>query len=81
MPGSDRLIAGLIGAAAEAGAVRGQYAGYTERITSETRRILDRAIARGEARPERDVRAAATLVAAADGGPVSALRFRLLVTS
>ncbi|MCL7426869.1 TetR/AcrR family transcriptional regulator [Streptomyces sp. YS415] len=72
MPGSDRLIAGLVGAAAEAGAVRGAYAGYTERITSETRRILERAIVRGEVRPETDVRAAATLVAAP-------LLFRLIV--
>lgn len=64
LPGSDRLIAGMIGAAAEAGAVRGQYAQYTERITSETRRILERGIARGDVRPDVDVRAAATLVAA-----------------
>ncbi|MFG2488688.1 TetR/AcrR family transcriptional regulator [Streptomyces virginiae] len=72
LPGSDRLIAGLIGAAAEAGAVRGEYAGYTERITSETRHILERGIARGEVLPETDVRAAATLVAAP-------LFFRLIV--
>ncbi|MFD5813586.1 TetR/AcrR family transcriptional regulator [Streptomyces sp. NPDC127038] len=64
LPGSDRLIAGLIGAAAETGAIRGQYAEYTERITSETRRILERGIARGDVRPGTDVRAAATLVAA-----------------
>ncbi|CAM5254228.1 TetR/AcrR family transcriptional regulator [Streptomyces narbonensis] len=64
LPGSDRLIAGLIGAAAEAGAVRGRYAEYTERITSETRRILERGIARGDVGPDTDVRAAATLVAA-----------------
>ncbi|MGW7434448.1 TetR/AcrR family transcriptional regulator [Streptomyces sp. NPDC054849] len=64
LPGSDRLIAGLIGAAAERGAHRGQYAEYTERITSETRRILERGIARGDVDPGTDVRAAATLVAA-----------------
>ncbi|MFF1569790.1 TetR/AcrR family transcriptional regulator [Streptomyces sp. NPDC058293] len=64
LPGTDRLIAGLIGAAAESGAARGQYAEYTERITSETRRILERGIARGDVGPETDVRAAATLVAA-----------------
>ncbi|WP_433570288.1 TetR/AcrR family transcriptional regulator [Streptomyces sp. CA-251247] len=64
LPGTDRLIAGLIGAAAETGAVRGQYAEYTERITSETRRILERGIARGDVSPDTDVRAAATLVAA-----------------
>lgn len=72
LPGSDRLIAGLIGAAAETGAVRGQYAEYTERITSETRRILERGITRGEVRADADVRAAATLVAAP-------LLFRLIV--
>ncbi|MFD4691069.1 TetR/AcrR family transcriptional regulator [Streptomyces sp. NPDC058463] len=64
LPGSDRLIAGLIGASADAGAARGQYAEYTERITSETRRILERGIARGDVGPDTDVRAAATLVAA-----------------
>ncbi|WP_328536202.1 TetR/AcrR family transcriptional regulator [Streptomyces sp. NBC_00344] len=64
LPGSDRLIAGLIGAAAETGAARGQYAEYTERITSETRRILERGMARGDVDPDTDVRAAATLVAA-----------------
>ncbi|WP_318209640.1 MULTISPECIES: TetR/AcrR family transcriptional regulator [unclassified Streptomyces] len=64
LPGTDRLIAGLIGAAAETGAVRGQYAEYTERITSETRRILERGIIRGDVAPDTDVRAAATLVAA-----------------
>ncbi|MFF9853463.1 TetR/AcrR family transcriptional regulator [Streptomyces litmocidini] len=64
LPGTDRLIAGLIGAAAETGAVRGQYAEYTERITSETRRILERGIERGDVSPDTDVRAAATLVAA-----------------
>ncbi|WP_369272953.1 TetR/AcrR family transcriptional regulator [Streptomyces sp. R11] len=64
LPGTDRLIAGFIGAAAEAGAVRGQYAEYTERITSETRRILERGIDRGDVGPDTDVRAAATLVAA-----------------
>ncbi|MEU9086564.1 TetR/AcrR family transcriptional regulator [Streptomyces sp. NPDC048357] len=64
LPGTDRLIAGMIGAAAETGAARGQYAEYTERITSETRRILERGIARGDVDPDTDVRAAATLVAA-----------------
>ncbi|MFE2022370.1 TetR/AcrR family transcriptional regulator [Streptomyces sp. NPDC059499] len=64
LPGSDRLIAGLIGASADAGAARGQYAEYTERITSETRRILERGIDRGDVDPDTDVRAAATLVAA-----------------
>ncbi|WP_326656045.1 TetR/AcrR family transcriptional regulator [Streptomyces sp. NBC_00385] len=64
LPGSDRLLAGLIGASADAGAARSQYAEYTERITSETRRVLERGIARGDVAPDTDVRAAATLVAA-----------------
>lgn len=64
LPGSDRLLAGLIGASADAGTARGQYAEYTERITSETRRVLERGIARGDVAPGTDVRAAATLVAA-----------------
>ncbi|HEY9327929.1 MAG TPA: TetR/AcrR family transcriptional regulator [Streptomyces sp.] len=64
LPGSDRLLAGLIGASADAGAARSQYAAYTERITSETRRVLERGIARGDVAPDTDVRAAATLVAA-----------------
>ncbi|MGW2746303.1 TetR/AcrR family transcriptional regulator [Streptomyces sp. NPDC001450] len=64
MPGSDRLLAGLIGTAAEVGVDHAEYARYTERITSETRRILERGIARGDVRADIDVRAAATLVAA-----------------
>ncbi|WP_432753960.1 TetR/AcrR family transcriptional regulator [Streptomyces sp. JL2001] len=64
LPGSDRLIAGLIGATAETGAARGKYAEYTERITGETRRILERGMVRGDVDPDTDVRAAATLVAA-----------------
>ncbi|WP_406371792.1 TetR/AcrR family transcriptional regulator [Streptomyces sp. NBC_00647] len=64
LPGSDRLISGLIGAAAETGTAGGQYSEYTERIMGETRRILERGIARGDVAPDTDVRAAATLVAA-----------------
>ncbi|MEV6212903.1 TetR/AcrR family transcriptional regulator [Kitasatospora sp. NPDC051914] len=65
MPGTDRLLAELIGAAAAAEpGERGAYAAYTDRIMSETRSILERGIARGEVRPEIDVRSAATLVAA-----------------
>ncbi|MEU9203475.1 TetR/AcrR family transcriptional regulator [Streptomyces sp. NPDC048332] len=64
LPGSNRLLAGLIAASADAGAARGQYAEYTERIMSETRRVLERGIARGDVAPDTDVRAAATLVAA-----------------
>ncbi|WP_242438940.1 TetR/AcrR family transcriptional regulator C-terminal ligand-binding domain-containing protein [Streptomyces sp. CB00455] len=53
-----------MGAAAETGAVGGQYAQYTARTTCETRNILERGIARGDVAPGTDVRAAATLVAA-----------------
>ncbi|MER5897422.1 TetR/AcrR family transcriptional regulator, partial [Streptomyces sp. NPDC001876] len=67
LPGSDRLIAGLIGASADAGAARGQYAEYTERITSETRRILERGIDRGDVGPDTDVRAAGPGVGAPRG--------------
>ncbi|WP_431682667.1 TetR/AcrR family transcriptional regulator [Kitasatospora sp. KL5] len=64
MPGTDRLLAELIGAAAAEPGERGAYVAYTDRIMSETRSILERGIARGEVRPEIDVRSAATLVAA-----------------
>ncbi|MER7600289.1 TetR/AcrR family transcriptional regulator [Streptomyces hydrogenans] len=63
-PGVDRLMAGVIGAAAEAGAVRGAYGEYSARVMGETRRILERGIARGDVRPDIDVRAVATMVAA-----------------
>lgn len=62
-PGADRLLAGVIGSAAEAGSVRSAYAAYIARATGETRRILERGIARGDVRPGVDVEAAATLVA------------------
>lgn len=70
-PGIDRLLAGVIGAAAEAGAARSAYVAYTSRVTGETRRILERGIARGDVRPDTDVAAAATLVA-------GSLLFRML---
>ncbi|MFB7512740.1 TetR/AcrR family transcriptional regulator [Streptomyces sp. NPDC056144] len=63
-PGIDRLMAAVIGAAAEAGAVRSAYGAYSARVMSETRAILDRGIARGDVRPDADVRAVATMVAA-----------------
>ncbi|MFI0989040.1 TetR/AcrR family transcriptional regulator [Streptomyces exfoliatus] len=63
-PGVDRLMAGVIGAAAEAGAVRSAYGDYSARVMSETRHILERGIARGDVRPDIDVRAVATMVAA-----------------
>ncbi|WP_042424249.1 TetR/AcrR family transcriptional regulator [Streptacidiphilus anmyonensis] len=64
LPGTDRLLAELIGAAARDSAVREEYAAYADRVTSETRIILERAQARGEVRPDVDIRSAATLVAA-----------------
>lgn len=63
-PGVDRLLAGVIGAAAEAGAEPGAYRAYTSRVMSETRRLLERGVARGDVRPDVDVDDAATLVAA-----------------
>lgn len=64
VPGTDRLLAELIGAAAESGGGQGEYAEYTERVMGETRRILERGIARGAVREDVDLRSAATLVAA-----------------
>ncbi|MFC9499103.1 TetR/AcrR family transcriptional regulator [Streptomyces sp. NPDC056975] len=71
VPGVDRLIAGVIGSAAEAGAERSAYGAYTARGMGETMRILERGIARGDVRPDIDVHAAATLVA-------SSLVFRMV---
>ncbi|MFD7919854.1 TetR/AcrR family transcriptional regulator [Streptomyces sp. NPDC059740] len=64
-PGVGRLLAGVIGAAAEAGAEPGGYRDYTSRVMGETRHLLERGIARGDVRPDLDVADAATLVAAA----------------
>ncbi|MGK9461780.1 TetR/AcrR family transcriptional regulator [Streptomyces sp. G6] len=63
-PGVDRLLAGVIGAAAEAGAEPGAYRAYTSRVMRETRHLLERGVARGDVRPDVDVADAATLVAA-----------------
>ncbi|MFB8414765.1 TetR/AcrR family transcriptional regulator [Streptomyces albidoflavus] len=63
-PGVDRLLAGVIGAAAEAGAEPAAYRAYTSRVMGETRRLLERGVARGDVRPDVDVDDAATLVAA-----------------
>lgn len=64
-PGSDRLLAGMIGAAGnEEGAARHAYAAYTARVMGETRHILERGISRGEVRPDTDVAATATVIAA-----------------
>ncbi len=64
-PGTARLLAGLIAAVDEEnGAVRAAYQRYVSRIMGETRKILERGIARGDVRADVDVHAAATLVAA-----------------
>ncbi|WP_406135235.1 TetR/AcrR family transcriptional regulator [Streptomyces sp. NBC_01089] len=63
-PGVGRLLAGVIGAAAEAEAEPGAYRAYTARVMSETRHLLERGVARGDVRPDVDLAAAATLVAA-----------------
>ncbi len=70
-PGVGRLLAGVIGAAAEADAEPAAYRAYTARVMSETRHVLDRGVARGDVRPDADLAAAATLVA-------SSLLFRLV---
>ncbi|MEV4414388.1 TetR/AcrR family transcriptional regulator [Catellatospora sp. NPDC049609] len=64
IPGTARVMAGLIAAVEEDGAVRGAYERYVSRTMGETRKILERGIARGDVRADVDVRAAATLVAA-----------------
>ncbi|WP_406209780.1 MULTISPECIES: TetR/AcrR family transcriptional regulator [unclassified Streptomyces] len=74
LPGTARLLAELVALAAEGEGARGEYAEYTERMMAETRTILQRGIARGEVRPDIDIRSAATLVAAP-------LVFRLLAES
>ncbi|SDL06855.1 DNA-binding transcriptional regulator, AcrR family [Streptomyces indicus] len=70
-PGVGRLLAGVIGAAAEADAEPAAYRAYTARVTSETRHVLDRGVARGDVRPDADLAAVTTLVA-------SSLLFRLV---
>ncbi|MYW68793.1 TetR family transcriptional regulator [Streptomyces sp. SID8379] len=70
-PGVDRLLAGVIGASAEEGAVREAFHAYTERVTSETRHVLERGVARGDVRPDADLAATTTLVA-------SSLVFRIV---
>ncbi|MGW1916780.1 TetR/AcrR family transcriptional regulator [Streptomyces sp. NPDC002076] len=64
LPGTARLLTELMAAAVEAGRESGEYVDYTDRMMAETRRILQRGIARGEVRPDVDIRSAATLVAA-----------------
>lgn len=62
-PGTGRLLAELM-RAAQAAASRAPFVAYSERIMSETRTVLERGIARGDVRPDVDIRSAATLVAA-----------------
>ena len=63
-PGVARLLAGVIGASAEAGAEPAAYRAYTARVMSQTRHLLERGVARGEVRPDIDLADASTLVAA-----------------
>ncbi|MCX5285407.1 TetR/AcrR family transcriptional regulator [Streptomyces sp. NBC_00198] len=70
-PGIARLVAGVIGSAAEEGAEPSAYRAYTARVTSETRHLLERGVARGDVRADVDVAAATTLVA-------SSLLFRMI---
>jgi AcrR family transcriptional regulator len=63
-PGTDRLLAGMIAAAAEPGESRHAYSAYTARVMGQTRTILERGIARGQVRPDTDIAATATLIAA-----------------
>ncbi|MFI7005921.1 TetR/AcrR family transcriptional regulator [Streptomyces sp. NPDC050145] len=70
-PGIARLLAGVIGAAAEQDMVPEGYGAYTARVTSETRHVLERGVTRGDVRPDADLSTATTLVA-------SSLVFRLV---
>jgi AcrR family transcriptional regulator len=70
-PGVDRLLAGVISAAAEAGAGREAFRAYVTRVTSETRHLLERGIARGDVRPDAPITDVTTLIA-------SSLVFRLV---
>ncbi|MER5443749.1 TetR/AcrR family transcriptional regulator [Streptomyces sp. NPDC002790] len=70
-PGVGRLLAGVIGAAAEAGAGREAFRAYVTRVTSETRHLLERGIARGDVRPDVPIADVTTLIA-------SSLVFRLV---
>jgi AcrR family transcriptional regulator len=62
--GSDRLVAGLVGAAAEDPAIRSAAKEGTARLLRETRRVVERGIARGQVRPDVDARSVATMIAA-----------------
>ncbi|MFM9370160.1 TetR/AcrR family transcriptional regulator [Streptomyces sp. Da 82-17] len=70
-PGAGRLLAGVIGAAAEADSEPEAYRAYTARVMSETRHLLERGVERGDVRADADLAAVATLVA-------SSLVFRLV---
>ncbi|MFD6415307.1 TetR/AcrR family transcriptional regulator [Streptomyces sp. NPDC060194] len=70
-PGIDRLLAGVLGATTEQGSVRAEFGDYAARVTSETRRVLERGVTRGDVRPDADLAAATTLVA-------SSLVFRMV---
>lgn len=63
-PGTARLLAELVGAAARGEGGPDLYARYAERVMGETRAVIERGIARGQVRPDVDVRSVATTVAA-----------------
>lgn len=62
-PGSDRLIAGLVGAAAEDEAYREAARRGTEVLLEETARVVRRGIERGEVRQDADVPTVVTVIA------------------
>ncbi|WP_328631818.1 TetR/AcrR family transcriptional regulator [Streptomyces sp. NBC_00356] len=70
-PGVGRLLAGMISVAAEVGSGREAVQAYVTRVTSETRHVLERGIARGDVRPDVPIVDVTTLVA-------SSLVFRLI---
>ncbi|WP_306321574.1 MULTISPECIES: TetR/AcrR family transcriptional regulator [unclassified Streptomyces] len=70
-PGVGRLLAGVISAAAEAGAGREAFQAYVTRVTSETRHVLERGMARGDVRADAPIVDVTTLIA-------SSLIFRLV---
>lgn len=63
-PGMGRFIAGLMSAALENDSEHERYAQTISRLMGMNRAILERGIARGDVRPDIDIRAIATIVAA-----------------
>jgi AcrR family transcriptional regulator len=63
MPGMARLLAGLMAVATEEESERERYGEYAARLTGGTRAILERGIARGDVRPDIEIRSVVTLIA------------------